>query len=333
MRTLIIAEAGVNHNGDIEIGKRLIQEAAMAGADIVKFQSFKTHLGMVASAPKAEYQIVATGSAESQYEMVHRLELSEADHEILVSECTRSGIEFLSTAFDFESFDIIQRYYPKRVKVPSGEITNLPLLRYLAAAGKDILLSTGMAKIGEVEEAINVFETAGIPRSRITVMHCTTEYPAPMCDVNLKAMVSMGAALGVPVGYSDHTEGIEVSLAAVALGATVIEKHFTLSRTMSGPDHAASIEPAEMQALVKAIRNIEAAMGDGVKRPTASDLKNLPIARKSLVARRPIIAGELFTSENVTAKRPNSGISPMHIDIVLGRAAPRDFLQDELIEI
>ncbi len=333
MKTLIIAEVGVNHNGDLEMAKRLITAAKQAGADIVKFQTFKTANFVTKSADKAEYQKSTTGASENQYDMIRKLELSQADHEMLIDECQRQGIRFFSTAFDAESFDMLVSMGLDQVKIPSGELTNLPLLRYMTRLGMPVMLSTGMATLGEIEAAIEEIELAGTPRDRITVLHCTTEYPAPMEDVNLRAMVSMKAALGVEVGYSDHTPGIEIPIAAVALGARVIEKHFTLDRTLPGPDHKASLEPHELKAMVDAIRNVEVALGDGVKRPSASELKNKPIARKSLVAVKTIRAGETFSAENIGTKRPGNGISPMRWDEVIGRPAPRNFAIDELIEL
>lgn len=333
MKTLIIAEAGVNHNGDIELAKQLIAAASAAGADIVKFQTFKAGSLVTKSAEKASYQKGTTDASESQYAMVRKLELSQADHEVLIEECRRHGIGFFSTAFDTDSFDMLVEMGLDQVKIPSGELTNLPLLRYMTRLGMPVMLSTGMATLGEIEAALEAIEQAGTPRQLVTVLHCTTEYPAPMVDVNLRAMVSMKAALGVEVGYSDHTPGIEIPVAAVALGARVIEKHFTLDRTMPGPDHQASLEPHELKAMVDAIRNVEVALGDGVKRPSASELKNKPIARKSLVAIRAIHAGEAFSADNVGTKRPGTGISPMRWDEVMGRPAPRDFTVDELIEL
>lgn len=333
MKTLIIAEAGVNHNGDMAIARQLIVAAKSAGADIVKFQTFKTGSLVTKSADKAEYQKSTTGASENQFDMIRKLELSQADHEILIDECQRQGIRFFSTAFDTESFDMLVSMGLDQVKIPSGELTNLPLLRYMTRLGMPVMLSTGMATLGEIEAAIEEIELAGTPRDRITVLHCTTEYPAPMEDVNLRAMASMKAALGVEVGYSDHTPGIEIPIAAVALGARVIEKHFTLDRTLPGPDHKASLEPHELKAMVDAIRNVEVALGDGVKRPSASELKNKSIVRKSLVATRAIRAGELFSVDNVGTKRPGTGISPMLWDEVMGRSATRDFSVDELIEL
>ncbi len=288
MRTLVIAEAGVNHNGDIKLAKKLIAVAAEAGADLVKFQTFVTASNISRSAPKAEYQKGSTDPEESQYEMVRKLELSKDDHLELIEECEKRKIGFFSTAFDATSIDMLDELnVSDYVKVPSGELTNLPYLRYLTRQGKRLLLSTGMANLGEIEAAINVVEQAGTPRDKITVLHCTTEYPTPMEDVNLRAMVNIGKAFGVSVGYSDHTPGIEVPIAAVALGAKVIEKHFTLDRTLPGPDHRASLEPDELKAMVQGIRNIEKALGDGIKRPSPSELKNKPIARKSLGGRSP----------------------------------------------
>lgn len=333
MRTLIIAEAGVNHNGDIGLAKQLIMAAKAAGADIIKFQSFKTESLVTKTAEKAQYQKGVTNVTESQYSMLCKLELSKADHEILLEECYRHGIGFLSTAFDNDSFDMLVKMGLEQVKIPSGEITNLPLLRYMTRLGMPVMLSTGMATLGEIDAALDIIERAGTPRHLVTVLQCTTEYPAPVAEVNLRAMLSMKAALGVEVGYSDHTLGIEIPLAAVALGARVIEKHFTLDRTLPGPDHQASLEPLELKAMVDAIRNVEISLGDGVKRPSASELKNKLIARKSLVAICAIRAGEQFSATNVGAKRPGTGISPMRWDEVMGRLAPRDFTVDELIEL
>lgn len=334
MRTLVIAEAGVNHNGDIKLAKQLIAVAAEAGADLVKFQTFVTASNISRNAPKAEYQRVSTDPKESQYAMVRKLELSKDDHLELIGECKKRGIGFFSTAFDASSIDLLEELnIGDYVKVPSGELTNLPYLRYLTRHGKHVLLSTGMANLSEIEAAIDIVETAGTPRERITLLHCTTEYPAPVEDVNLRAMVNMGRAFGVAVGYSDHTRGIEIPIAAVALGAIVIEKHFTLDRNLPGPDHRASLEPDELKALVQGIRNIEKALGNGIKRPSPSELKNKLISRKSIVAARPIKAGEVFTEDNLMVKRPGTGLSPMLWDDTIGRPASRDFNQDELIEL
>lgn len=333
MSVLVIAEAGVNHNGSLELAKSLIDAAVEAGADFVKFQTFKAKSLVTNSAPKAEYQMKNAGSEESQYEMIRRLEISEQMHEDLWAYCAQKGIGFLSTGFDISSVDYLKTLGVDLFKIPSGELTNLPLLRHVGALNRSVILSTGMASLGEIEQAIDEIEKAGTPRSNITVLHCTTEYPTPMEDVNLKAMNNIGGALGVRVGYSDHTPGIEVPIAAVALGASVIEKHFTIDRSLPGPDHRASLEPNELKAMVAGIRNIEVALGDGIKRPSLSELKNKPVARKSLVAARDIKAGERFTVDNLTMKRPGTGISPMRWDEVVGRLASRHFREDELIEL
>ena len=330
--TLIIAEAGVNHNGDMQMAKRLIDEAAAAGADLVKFQTFNASRQVTRSAKKAHYQTQTTGSSESQQDMLQRLELTEAMHHELIAHCASRQIGFFSTGFDIESVDLLVRLGQEQFKIPSGEITNLPYLRHIGQLGKKIILSTGMATLGEIEAAIELIEHAGTPRSMLTVLHCTTEYPTPMPEVNLRAMQSLHAALGVDVGYSDHTQGIEVAIAAVAMGASIIEKHFTLDRTLPGPDHQASLEPAELSAMVAAIRNIETALGDGIKRLTPSEARNKPIVRKSLVASRAIKAGEIFSAANLTTKRPGCGISAMRWDDFLGKKAQRDYAADELIE-
>jgi N-acetylneuraminate synthase len=335
MKTLIIAEAGVNHNGDMDVARELIWVAARAGADMVKFQSFRADALVTAEAPKADYQKVATGSEESQRDMIARLELSLADHHALLEECGAAGIRFFSTAFDEQSLDLlVDRIGIDRVKVPSGEITNLPLLRHISRKRLPVILSTGMSTLGEIEDAVDVLIDGGVPRTEITVLHCNTEYPTPPHDVNLRSMKAIGIALGVAIGYSDHTLGIEIAIAATALGATVIEKHFTLDRALAGPDHAASLEPDELTAMVRSIRNVETAMaGNGVKRPSASEAGNRLIARKSIVAARDIAVGEIFTSENLATKRPGTGISPMRWDDVIGRPASRAFAVDEMIEL
>ena len=332
-RCLVIAEAGVNHNGDLALAKALIDAAADAGADLVKFQTFCAEALATAQANMAQYQTVNSGSATTQLEMLRQLELRHEDHEPLIAHCNTRGVGFFSTAFDIGGLDQLHRLGAKRYKVPSGEITNLPYLRHMASFHMPVILSTGMCNLGEIEEAIDAIETAGLPRDLITVLHCNTEYPTPLRDVNLNAMISIKTAFGVAVGYSDHTLGIEVPIAAVALGATVIEKHLTLSRDMPGPDHKASLEPTEFAAMVRSIRNIELAMGSGIKRPSESERKNMPIARKSLVAVAPIRAGEPFSDLNIGAKRPGNGISPMRWDEVVGRLARRDFAIDELIEL
>lgn len=332
MTTLIIAEAGVNHNGDPIRARQMVQVAAEAGADLVKFQTFSADRLVAVDAPKAAYQVRNTGGG-SQHAMIQQLELSRAAHELLIAECRSSGIGFLSSAFDLESLDLLVELGADRLKVPSGEITNLPYLRRVGSLGRPVILSSGMSTLGEIESALIVLEGAGTPRRLITVLHCNTDYPTPMEDVNLLAMRTIGAALGVAVGYSDHTTGIEVAVAAVALGAQVIEKHFTLDRTLPGPDHAASLEPEELKAMVQAIRNVERALGDGIKRPSGGELKNRSVARKSLVAARAIRAGELFSPDNLTAKRPGTGLSPMRWDEVIGRPAPRDFSPDEAVHL
>lgn len=332
-RTLIIAEAGVNHNGDIALAKQLIDVAASAGADLVKFQTFKADRLVTRTARKAGYQIQTTHGQESQYDMLRRLELSPDAHKELISHCATRNIGFFSTGFDVESIDLLVGLGQERFKIPSGEITNLPYLRHIGRLGKEVILSTGMATLGEVEQAINVLESAGTSRANMTVLHCTTEYPTPMAEVNLHAMQSIHTAFGVAVGYSDHTPGIEVAIAAVAMGASVIEKHFTLDRDMPGPDHKASLEPEELEAMVRAIRHVEVALGDGIKRLTASEEENRPIARKSLVASQAIKAGMIFSAQNITTKRPGTGISPMQWDDVIGRTSPRDFAADEMIEL
>ena len=330
-RTLIIAEAGVNHNGDLALARQLIDVAAVAGADLVKFQTFTADRLATRAAQKADYQNRTTTSTESQHEMLSRLELTDAMHHELIAHCATRKIGFFSTGFDIESVDLLVRHGQNHFKIPSGEITNLPYLRHIGRLGKSVILSTGMANLGEIEAAIDALEAAGTPRAMLTVLHCTTEYPTPMAEVNLRAMLSIHAAFGVAVGYSDHTQGIEVAIAAVAMGATVIEKHFTLDRNLPGPDHKASLEPAELNAMVAAIRNIEVALGDGIKRLTTSEARNRPVVRKSLVASRAIKSGALFTAENITAKRPATGISPMRWDEVIGQTALRDFGPDELI--
>lgn len=333
MKTLIIAEAGVNHNGDIDMAKALIDAASDAGADLVKFQTFNADRLVTRKARKADYQMKMTATDESQRDMLKRLELSPAMHEKLIAHAAKRGIEFFSTAFDLDSIDYLLGLGLSRIKVPSGELTNLPYLRKVGSAGKPVILSTGMANLGEIEAALAALEAAGASRQQITVLHCSTEYPAPMAEVNLQAMPAMARAFGVQVGYSDHTEGIEVAIAAVVLGACVIEKHFTLDRALPGPDHRASIEPEELARMVRSIRNIELALGDGVKRPSVSEEKNRLVARKSLFAACAIAEGELFTEHNLVAKRPGTGISPMRLDELLGRAAARDFVADELIQL
>ncbi len=332
-RILIIAEAGVNHNGDILMAKQLIDAAVKAGADIVKFQTFNADRQVTRAAKKANYQSEITDSKETQYEMLRRLELNEAMHRELIEHCKTYNIAFLSTGFDIESVDLLHGLGQDCFKIPSGEITNLPYLRHIGQLGKPIILSTGMSTMSDIEAAIDVLEQAGTPRTKITVLHCTTEYPTPMNEVNLRAMQSIKSAFGVAVGYSDHTVGIEVAVAAVAMGAVVIEKHFTLDRNLPGPDHQASLEPRELKQMITAIRNIDLALGNGIKVPTSSEAKNKSVARKSLIAKCEIKAGEVFTAENIAVKRPGTGISPMRWDEIIGRYAHRNFKADELIEL
>ncbi|WP_373733981.1 N-acetylneuraminate synthase [Bacteroides heparinolyticus] len=330
---VIIAEAGVNHNGNIENALRLIDVAADAGVDYIKFQTFKAENLVSRSAKKAEYQIQNTGDIkESQLQMLKKLELSEEQHERLIAYCKEKKVKFFSTAFDLSSLEYLQSIGLDMVKIPSGEITNLPYLRKAASLFRKVILSTGMSTMQEISDAMHVFLKAGISKEDITILHCNTEYPTPMEDVNLKAIQHIQKEFQTAVGYSDHTLGIEIPVAAVALGASIIEKHFTLDKTMKGPDHKASLDPNELKAMVFAIRNIEKAIsGSGLKTVSSSEQKNINIARKSIVANRRIVAGECFSEENLTVKRPGSGISPMKWDAVIGKTAIKDFDIDELI--
>ncbi|TLD96487.1 N-acetylneuraminate synthase [Helicobacter jaachi] len=333
-KVLVIAEAGVNHNGDIHLAKKLIDVAVDAGADIVKFQTAKPENVVSRFAKKAEYQIENTGNAkESQLEMIQKLFLPDSAWSELMSYCKQKGIAFLSTPFDVKSVDFLANLGLELFKIPSGEITNLPYLRRVGKQQKRVILSTGMANLGEIESAINVLVECGTKREDITLMQCNTEYPTPFCDVNLKAIQSMQKAFRLPVGYSDHTTGIAIPFAAVGIGARVIEKHFTLDKNMEGPDHKASLEPHELKAMVDGIRQIEQALGDGIKRTMPSEAKNKPIARKSIVANRAIKKGEILSEENLYAKRPDEGISAMEWDRIIGTKAARDFEPDELIEL
>lgn len=327
-KVMIIAEAGVNHNGSLELAKELVLKAKEAGADYIKFQSFKAEKLVSRKASKAEYQKLRTASEESQFDMLKKLELSENEHLVLVNYCKEVGIGFSSSPFDIEGIAYLDSLGVDFFKVPSGELTNLPYLKELAKFNRHIILSTGMATLKEVESALQVLKG-----KKVTVLHCNTEYPTPMDDVNLKAMITMQEHFIIDVGYSDHTLGIEVPIAAVALGANVIEKHFTLDNSMDGPDHKASLEPQELKAMVKAIRNIEKALGHGRKEPSPSELKNKEIARKSILAATSIKAGEMFSEKNLTVKRPGNGLSPMKWDEVIGKLAKRDFSEDELIEL
>ena len=324
IHTYIIAEAGVNHNGSLVIAKKLIDEAKRVGADAVKFQTFKADALVTRDATKAEYQKKTTSADESQYEMIKRLELSVEDHVAMIEHCQTLGIDFLSSPFDVDSVDLLSRLGLKTLKIPSGEITNLPLLRKVGELKGKVILSTGMADLGEIEEAYDVLTSSGTKVEDITILHCNTEYPTPFEDVNLSAMLTIRTAFGTKVGYSDHTNGIEVPVAAVALGACLIEKHFTLDRNMHGPDHKASLQPEEFRSMVTAIRNIEKAIGTGVKRPTESERKNIVVARKSIVAVRLIKSGEKLSENNLGLKRPGNGIAPRHYSEVLGKIARRN---------
>ena len=333
-KTIIIAEAGVNHNGDIAKAKALIDKGAEAGVDYVKFQTFKAGNLVTKQAKRAAYQDKNTQNNDSQYEMLKKLELSQDVHKELIDYCSKKGVQFLSTGFDFESLEFLAGLGITIAKIPSGEITNLPYLRKVATLFPEVILSTGMATISEIKDAVKVLTDNGVSKNRITVLHCNTEYPTPMEDVNLKAMLHIQRELEVPIGYSDHTLGIEVPIAAVALGATVIEKHFTLDKNLLGPDHKASLEPHELKAMVTAIRNIEKAIGgSGIKEVSASEAKNKPIVRKSIVAAKKILKGEPFTIENLTVKRPATGISPMQWDNLIGKTAKKNFQEDDLIEL
>lgn len=330
-RVFIIAEAGVNHNGDINIAKKLVDEAVLAGADAVKFQTFKAENLVCRNASKAEYQLDTTDKDETQFDMLKKLELTEKMHVELIDYCKNRDIMFLSTPFDIDSLHYLVNLGLDIIKIPSGEITNYPLLREVGKTKKKVILSSGMSTLNEIKNAKRVLMEFGC--KDLIILHCNTEYPTPYQDVNLKAMNTIREELGVRVGYSDHTQGITVPIAAVALGAEVIEKHFTLNRNMIGPDHRASLEPDELKEMIRAIRNVEASLGDGVKKPSESEKKNIEIARKSIVAKCNIAKGTLLNGENLTTKRPGIGISPMEWDYVIGQKAKRDFDMDEMIEL
>jgi N-acetylneuraminate synthase len=333
-KTLIIAEAGVNHNGSLDLAKKLVDAAAEAGVDYVKFQTFNTKKLASKNARKADYQNKNTNDTnDSQQAMLKKLELSHEDHYELIDYCKKKGILFFSTAFDLESLEFLQSLKLGLWKIPSGEITNYPYLKKIAQTNDPIILSTGMSDMSDICNAVEVLIKNGSSRDKITVLHCNTEYPTPMADVNLKAMDYIAEELGVKIGYSDHTKGIEIPIAAVALGATIIEKHFTLDRNMEGPDHKASLEPHELKEMVSAIRNVEQALGERNKIVTPSEQKNIAIARKSIVAARDIAEGEVFTEENLAVKRPGTGISPMEWENVIGKTAKQDFLEDDLIQL
>jgi len=331
-KTLIIAEAGVNHNGSVESAKKLIAAAEEAGADYVKFQTFKAETLVTQNADKAEYQKRLTGADETQFEMIKKLELDKKAHEELIDHCKQIDIQFLSTAFDHESIKLLAELNIPLFKIPSGEITNLPYLRHIGKMGKPIIMSTGMSTLDEVQNALNILIESGAGKEQITILHCNTEYPTPMEDVNLKAMITIRDELGVNVGYSDHTLGIEIPIAAVAMGASVIEKHFTLDRALPGPDHAASMEPDELKTMVTTIRNVEKALGNGMKKPSGSELKNITIVRKSIIAKKTINKGEPFSENNLGVKRPGTGLSPMLWDQIIGSLATKGFKVDELIK-
>lgn len=331
MSVFIIAEAGVNHNGSTLLAKKLIDVASEAGADAVKFQTFKAEKLVAKSAQKASYQKETTDASESQFEMIKKLELDLGTHQELIEYCKTKNIMFLSTPFDLDSVDMLNDLGLEIFKIPSGEITNLPYLRKIGSLNKKVVLSTGMATMDEVGDALAVFINAGTLKKNITVLHANTMYPTPMEDVNLNAMLSIKEKFDVSVGYSDHTLGIEVDIAAVAMGAECIEKHFTLDKKMDGPDHKASLEPSELIAMVKGVRNIELALGDGIKKPSKSETPNIEVARKSIVAATPIAEGEIFTEKNITIKRPGNGINPMKWDEVLGTTALKNYLEDEQI--
>ncbi|MGG6544662.1 UNVERIFIED_CONTAM: N-acetylneuraminate synthase [Prevotella sp. 15_C9] len=329
--TLIIAEAGVNHNGSIELAKQLIDAAADAGADIVKFQTFTADKLVSKQAKKAEYQQQNTRDDDTQYDMLKKLELSHEAHQILISYCHQKGIRFWSTAFDLNSIDYLHSLGMKLWKIPSGEITNYPYIRKIAQFREEVIMSTGMCDEQDIQNAINVLYEFGVSKEQITLLHCNTQYPTPFEDVNLRAMLTIKNNFGVEIGYSDHTKGVEIPIAAVALGAKVIEKHFTLNRLLPGPDHKASLEPDELKTMVTAIRNIEKALGDGEKKITTSERANILVARKSIVAAVPIKKGDLLTEENITIKRPGTGLSPMYWNSIIGTIANRDYNTDEQI--
>ena len=332
-KVIIIAEAGVNHNGNYDLAVKMIHEAKRAGADYVKFQTAVPELVISTFAPKAEYQKETTGADESQLDMCRAIHLPLTDYVKLAAICKEEGIGFMSTPFDLVSIDVLEELDMDYWKIPSGEITNLPYLRKIASKHRPVIMSTGMCEMQEIADALAVLEAGGLTRDQITLLHCNTQYPTPFADVNLAAMHTIAATFGTKVGYSDHTRGIEVPIAAVAMGAKVIEKHFTLDCNMEGPDHKASLEPHQLKAMVDAIRNVEEAIGSAEKHATASETPNKEVARKSIVAARAIAKGEVLTEENITVKRPGNGISPMLWDSVIGTKAKRDFIYDELIEL
>ena len=330
-KVFIIAEAGVNHNGSLDLAKKLIDVASESGADAVKFQTFKAEKLVSKNAQKADYQKQTTNKTESQFDMIKKLELDMDTHKELIAYCETKNIMFLSTPFDHDSIELLNDLGLEIFKIPSGEITNLPYLRHIGKLNKKVILSTGMADIGEIEDALDILINTGTKKENITILHANTMYPTPMEDVNLKAMVTIGNTFDIAFGYSDHTLGIEVDIAAVAMGASCIEKHFTLDKTMEGPDHKASLEPNELNAMVKAIRNIELALGSSAKKPSKSESPNIQIARKSIVALKNIKQGETLSEENITVKRPGMGINPMRWDEIVGSIANKNYKEDELI--
>jgi len=330
-KVFIIAEAGVNHNGSIPLAKKLIDVAVLSGADAVKFQSFTATNLVTKIASKASYQLKVSNLDESQFDMIKKLELNEHNHKELIKYCNESKIMFLSTPFDIDSVNLLNNLNLEIIKIPSGEITNLPYLRHIGSLNKKVIISTGMSTLKEIGDALKILINAGTPKAKIIVLHANTMYPTPMKDVNLRAMQSIRDKFDISVGYSDHTLGIEVDIAAVALGASVIEKHFTLDKKMDGPDHAASLEPSELKAMVDAIRNIELAIGGEVKELTNSEKPNIDVARKSIVAKRFIKKGEVFSTNNLTTKRPGGGLSPMKWDSIIGKVAKRDYNLDDLL--
>ena len=331
MSVFIIAEAGVNHNGSIQLACKLIDVASASGADAIKFQTFKAENLVSKNAQKAEYQKQAKNQSESQLNMLKKLELDTNAHKKLIEYCKKKDIIFLSTPFDHESIDLLNELELQIFKIPSGEITNLTYLRHIGSLRKEVILSTGMSTLKEIEEALIMLTSAGTSKENITILHANTMYPTPMEDVNLRAMQTIQDKFGVAVGYSDHTLGIEVDIAAVAMGATIIEKHFTLDKTMDGPDHKSSISPEELKEMVSSIRKIEKALGSSIKKPSKSEKPNITMARKSIVASKSIKKGELFTEKNITIKRPGTGISPMKWDSILGKVAERDYQLDDLL--
>ena len=331
MSVFIIAEAGVNHNGSIDLAKKLIDEASSSGADAVKFQTFKAESLVAKNTQKADYQKKTTDKDESQFDMIKKLELDIDAHKELISYCQSKKIIFLSSPFDQDSIELLNDLGLGIFKIPSGEITNLPYLRSIGRLNKNVILSTGMSDIGEIEDALDILVDMGTKKENIIVLHANTMYPTPMEDVNLKAMATIGAAFDISYGYSDHTVGIEIDIAAVAMGASCIEKHFTLDKSMEGPDHKASLEPNELKAMVKAIRNIEVALGSGIKKPSKSELPNMKAARKSIVAKTKIKQGDILSDNNLAIKRPGNGISPMRLDEIIGTKSAKDYIAEDLI--